>query len=387
MAKFTKKYKKIAVVSGIRSDYPIVYPVMKEIEKHNDLKLQVIVTGAHLLKKFGYTIKGINKDFKISAAINIDLKDDRLLTVAKSFGKGVMKFAQCFADLKPDIVVVTADRIEMLAPAQAAAIMNLPLAHIHAGDVSLGNIDESIRYVISRFSHILFAATENSAKRLIQTGEEKWRVFVTGAPQIDTIKSLHLIAKKDLLAKFKLPSPYAIALQNPVIASPRETVESTESILKVLSEAKIPTVVIHPNSDSGSEDIIKIISRYKKNSNFRIFKNLSSVEYLSLLKSSLFLIGNSTSGIIEAPFFDIPFLNIGIRQFGRDAADNLILIERWDKNVIKKAIAKLMNRKDKFICKNNPYGKGGASQKIVKVLRETEINERWLEKGFHSLLR
>jgi UDP-hydrolysing UDP-N-acetyl-D-glucosamine 2-epimerase len=193
--------------------------------------------------------------------------------------------------------------------------------------------------------------------------------------------------KKELLRKFDFQEPYAIAFQNPVTTSPEETIKSTESILKALDEINILTVIIYPNSDPGSENIIQIISRYKNKSNFRIYNNLSSREYLSLLKYCLFLIGNSTSGIIEAPIFNIPFINVGTRQRGRDSADNLILLKRWDKNSIKKTIEKIMKRTSKFICKRNPYSQGGASEKIVKVLRDINLNERLFKKGYHSLLK
>lgn len=378
--------RKIAVVTGIRSDYTGVYPIMKEISRRPTMELQVIVTGAHLIDRLKISKKSVEYEFGNITYVDMKLEDDSYVATAKALGNSIIGFTECFDTLKPDIAVVLGDRIEPLAAAQSAAIMNTPVAHIHGGDVSIGNVDESIRYAITRFAHIHFAATENSAKRLIQSGEEKCRVFVTGSPQIDTIKSLNLMNKSETLLAFGVKEPYILVLQNPVTTSIKESVESTKAIFEALSEINITKVVIYPNFDPGSEKIIEIIEKYRLDPNFKIYKNLPPLEYLSLLKYCICLVGNSTSGIIEAPVFKVPFINVGTRQEGRDAAENIICIADWNKDIIKKVVVGILEGKYKIKSGRSPYGTGGTSKKIVDILQQIDINEKLLRKSYHHLI-
>lgn len=378
--------RKIAVVTGIRSDYTGVYPIMKEISRQPAMVLQVMVTGAHLIGRFKNVKKNLEDEFENIKYVDMNLEDDSYIATAKGLGKGVVGLAECFDEFKPDIVAIFGDRIEPLAAAQSAAVMNIPVAHIHAGDVSMGNVDESIRYAITRFAHIHFAATENSAKRLIQSGEERWRIFVTGSSQIDMIKSIKLMNKTGIYHKFGLTKPYILVLQNPITTSLKESVESTKTILEALSEIDITKVIIYPNSDPGSEKIIEIIEKYRLDTNFKIFKNLPPIEYLSLLKYCVCLVGNSTSGIIEAPVFKVLFVNVGTRQKGRDATEDVIRITDWNKDIVKENVLDILEGKRKPKSKRNPYGTGGASKKIVEILKKIDINEKLLRKSYHHLL-
>jgi UDP-N-acetylglucosamine 2-epimerase (non-hydrolysing)/GDP/UDP-N,N'-diacetylbacillosamine 2-epimerase (hydrolysing) len=358
---------------------------MKAVSSRFGLKLQVVVTGSHLLKEKGETGRFVEKDFPIASYVKMYAAQASYMATAQALGRGIVNFSTCYYKLKPHIVVVAGDRIEALAATEAAAVMNIPVAHIHAGDVSLGNVDESIRFVITRFAHILFAATANSAKRLLASGEEKRRVFNVGAPQIDAIRTMRLMGKKDTLGKFKIKEPYVLLLHNPVTASLKESVESIRSILKVLDALRMATLIIYPNSDPGSREMIEVIEKYKNRNFFKFYRSLSGADYFSLLKHSKFVIGNTTSGIIEAPFFHKPFINIGTRQSGRDAAKNVVWLESWKPETIKKAIEKVLKNAYEFNF-TSPYGNGDASKKIAEVLAEIRLGEKLLMKSYHSLL-
>ncbi len=375
--------RKVAVITGTRADYGILYPVLKAIDSSQNLKLQLIVCGMHLCPDFGMTIKEIEKDgFEISDKFETVFSSDTG-SMAKTVGLSIMYAAQSFERLKPDIVLVLGDRGEMLAAAIAACYMNIPVAHIHGGEVS-GTVDESIRHAITKLSHIHFPATEDSRNRIIKMGEKEENVFVVGAPGLDVIKSTKYISREEFLNKFGLKDDKIILMtQHPVTTEIDDVDFQIRETLNAIVSIGKQTVITYPNSDSGGRIIIRRIEEYRQKYSFiKVYKNLSQYDYLNLLNNADVMVGNSSSGIIEAASFKLPVVNIGTRQNGRlrginvmDAAYsrkeiiNAINKSLYDDNYIKSL--------DKCI---NPYGDGNASGRIVKILNDIKIDRNLIQK-------
>lgn len=380
------KTKKILVVTGTRAEYGILKPVLDGIKKNKNFKLFLVATGMHLSREFGYTIKGIKKDnFKIDAKVDLLLKDNTGARMARSIGVGAIKFTRVFETLKPDIILVLGDREEIFAAAIAGLCLNISIAHLGGGDVGTGgHIDESIRHSITKFAHLHFPFSQKSAGRILKLGEEKWRIFTTGSPAVDNILHQKMINAKDISAEFSLDlsKPIILLVQHPLSIQPRDSGKQMEETMAAIKELKIQTVLIYPNADAGSKDIIKVINKYKKHPFIKIFKNIPTAKYLSLMKVTNVIVGNSSSGILEAPSFGLPAVNIGLRQDGRERARNVIDVQ-YNKSDIKRAINKAIYDV-KFIKKvkkcKSPFGTGNAAKKIVEILGEIEISPKLLHK-------
>jgi len=377
---------KIAVVTGSRSEYGLLRPILAEIVKHPKLKLSLVVTGMHLSKQFGYTVTDIEKDgFKINAKIPISLNQDSMDAMAKSIGELTMKVVDVLRKINPDIVLLSGDRAEILAVAIACVYMNIPIAHIHGGDKSMGgHLDDYVRHAIAKLSHIHFEATEKCAERIIRMGEEKERVHIVGSPALDTVLHMRLPNKKILFKKYDLNpnKPLILVVQNPVTTEVSKSGEQIKETMEALVRLKLPSVVIYPNADAGARRMINVIEKYRKYPFIKIYKSLPHEDYLSLMNVASVLLGNSTSGIIEAPSFHLPVVNIGSRQAGRERSTNVIDVG-YDKGKIVKAVKTALYDKEfrnrVKTCKN-VYGDGKASQRIVKVLNEIEIKPKLLQK-------
>ncbi|MFC1478505.1 UDP-N-acetylglucosamine 2-epimerase [Candidatus Margulisiibacteriota bacterium] len=375
--------RKIAVITGTRAEFGILTPVLKEINRSKKLQLQLLVTGMHLLKKFGYTVSEIEKSgFKIDAKIKISTNSDTELEMAKSVGKAVGKIAEVLNSDRPDLLLLLGDRGEMMAGAIAAGYMNIPVGHIHGGEVS-GNVDESVRHAITKLSHLHFTATEQSRERVIKLGEAPERVIRTGAPSLDVILKEKLYSKKQLSEKlgFKLKENYLLMVQHPVTTEFRQAVTQVRETLSALAAVDYQIVIIYPNSDVGGRQMIKEILRHGKRDNVKVFENLEHKVYLSLLKHCSVLAGNSSSGIIEAPSFKVPVINIGQRQARRERSANIIDVAP-EKELIKKALKKALSNKFKETADNtaNVWGNGTASRSIVRVLESYPVNNDLLKK-------
>lgn len=380
--------RKIAVMTGTRGDYGILYPVMEAIQKHPKLDLVLLVTGTHLSKYYGYTIRGIKKDrFKIGATVDMYIKGDSLENMAESFGYCVIGMTKALKKLKPDIVVVLGDRGEALATAIAAAHMYIPIAHIHGGDTDYGsNIDESIRPAITKFSHIHFPATKESAKRIIKMGEEPWRVHVVGSPSIDAIKSKKLLSKKELFRRLRFDpnKPLILTIQHSLMLEKDQAAFQMREIMEALKKMKQQTVIIYPNADAGGKKMIEVIKKYKRQKLpfIRVFKVLPHMEYLSVLKHATVMLGNSSSGTIEAPSFKLPVVNPGLRESGRQMSTNKLFVKH-DRNDIYRGLMKAMfNKKfrDKVKHSKNPYGDGESSKRIVNSLSKIKSDRKLVYK-------
>jgi UDP-hydrolysing UDP-N-acetyl-D-glucosamine 2-epimerase len=378
--------KKICVVTGSSSEYGPLKLLMKKIDKSEKLSLQLLVTGMHLLKKYGETINEIEKDgLKITKVIPMYTEDGFTeKSLGKAIGIAISNFTEAFTDLKPDILVVAGDRFEPLTSVIAASTLSIPIAHIHGGDsVPDGQIDEQIRHSITKFSHLHFAATKTHAKRIKQLGEEDWRIKVVGAIAMDSIFQEKLLNRKEICNELGLDPLRKIIIcsQHPYTYEVDKAGEQMRITLGVLKNLELQSVILYPTNDSGSQLIINEIEKEKDTPNFRIFKRLERKHYLSLLKNADILIGNSSSGILESPIFKIPFINIGNRNRGRELAENIIDVNS-DFDSIKIAIITALTLEFKEKCKNvkNLYGDGTASSQIVKILENLLINQKLIRK-------
>lgn len=375
------KKRRIAVVTGSRAEYGLLYWLLHEINEDEDLELMLIVTGSHLSAEFGSTFKEIVKDgFNISAKVDILSTEDSPEAVAKSTGKGVQLFAETLKRLCPDILVLLGDRYEIFAAAQAAMFLNIPIAHIHGGELTEGVIDDAIRHAMTKMSHYHFVAAEPYRKRVIQLGEHPERVFNFGAPGLDHIARSKLLSREELEKEldFQFSELNFLVTFHPVTREADGAKEPARELFDVLDkfpEAKI--IFTKSNADSGGRKINSLIDDYvSKNPNrSKVFISLGIKKYLSVVKQVDVVIGNSSSGLIEVPMLGTPTVNIGDRQKGRLLASSVVCCKD-DKNSIINAINKVLS--DEFRCGlsqiNSPYGQGDASYKIKEVLKSCSLN-------------
>ena len=372
--------RKIIVTTGTRAEYGILRPILREIIKKKKLELILVVTGTHLSKKYGMTINEIKKDkFKIYETFKFLPNDDTRFSVAKSLGEGVIQFAKIFKKVKPDINLILGDRDEMFASAIAAYHMNIPNAHIHGGDVSR-NIDEYTRHAITKISNIHFPSTEKSKRRIIKMGENPKFVFLTGSPSIDELRSNKILNKKQFENKygFQVTKNLIVLIQHPVTTQIANTKKHIQNTLKAIEYFGYTTTIIAPNSDAGSNTIFQNIRHFAKSHNFvKIFPSLPRSDYLYLIKNCGVLVGNSSSGLIEASYFGTPAVNIGIRQQGRERSKNVFDAKSESVISIRRAILRALkkNTKPSYL-----YGIGNASQKIVRRLEKIKLNDELIEK-------
>ena len=378
--------RKITVITGTRAEYGLLYPVMRAIQDHPEFDLSIIATGMHLSPEHGYTITEIENDgFKVDAAVDMLLSNDTGASMAKSLGIGIIGITQALEQINPNIVLLLGDRDEPFAGAIAASQMNIPVAHLHGGDSTSGGcIDESIRHSITKFAHIHFPATEESAERIKKLGEETWRIHTVGAPGLDTILNTELIPKEQLIKQYSLNTnePLLITIQHPVTTQPENAANEMRTTLEAIAELGIQTILVYPNSDAGGRSMIEVIKEYEHLPFLYTFKSLPHIEYLSLLNIADALVGNSSSGIIEASSFHLPVVNIGIRQEGRQRTDNVIDVAPGKEKIIEAINIALHDEtfKQKVNECVNPYGDGRAGLKIAEVLAGIEIDQKLLQK-------
>ena len=374
--------RKISVTTGSRSEYGILKPVLTKIQKNKNLDLFLIVSGMHLSVKHGMTLNEIKNDgFEIHGKVNMIPMGNTTYDMSKSLGKGIIEFSKLFSKLKPDINLFLGDRDEAFASALAASHMNIVNAHIHGGDKTKAGIDEYNRHAITKISNLHFAATKKSFKRIIKMGENPKYVFHTGSPSIDDIISRNFTPKNKLEKKLglTLTGNEIILLQHPVTSQPEKAQIEINNSLNAIAKTNLPTIIIAPNSDAGNKPIFDEIKIFSKKYEFvNFFKNISRDDFLGLLAHCQILIGNSSAGMIEAGYFPISVVNIGIRQDKREHGSNVktvksdsVLIFNAIQNILKN---KTINKRDRI------YGNGTASKKIVQILEKTDLNDDLLQK-------
>ncbi len=371
--------RRIAVLTGTRAEYGILRPVLKAIKATDGLRLQLLVTGMHLSDEFGGTVKDIKGDgFRIDAEIDTLNPDDTGAGMARYIAETIRRLSYELESLKPHIILLLGDRAEMLAAAVAATCMNIPIAHLHGGETS-GSVDESFRHAITRMAHIHLTATEDARQRLIESGEDPSRIFVVGAPGLDGIKE-GLIPCPEIRRKYSLPpgEPFALMVQHPVVTEADEAEDQVRITLEALSELEIETIIIYPNADAGGRRMIGAIEEYiGTRPSMKARRSIPRRDYLSIMNCAAFMIGNSSSGIIEASSFNLPVINIGTRQKGRLRAANVMDVDH-DKDEIKAAVRKVLKSGKRDV--ENPWGDGRASERIVKILKEIRISRDLIQK-------
>jgi GDP/UDP-N,N'-diacetylbacillosamine 2-epimerase (hydrolysing) len=383
--------RKVCVITGTRAEYGLLYWLMKDIQEDSDLELQIIATGMHLSPEFGLTYRQIEKDgFKIDKKIEMLLSSDTPIGISKSMGLGTIGFAEAYSEMKPDIVVLLGDRFEIFSAASASMIARIPIAHLHGGETTEGAFDEAIRHSITKMSHLHFTATEEYRRRVIQLGESPDRVFNVGGMGIDNIRKLKLMSREELedSINFKLGPKNLLVTFHPVTLERATAGNQFQSLLNALDESQNTKFIFtKPNADTEGHFITKMIDDYvSRNSHKAIaFVSLGQLRYLSALRFVDACVGNSSSGLAEAPTFKIGTINIGDRQRGRLKAGNVIDCEP-NKESILAAIRKLYSTEFKGKLKNvkNPYGEGGAAEKIKKILKEVDLTDI-LKKRFYDI--
>lgn len=382
--------RKICVVTGTRAEYGLLFWLMKEIENDNDLELQLIVTGAHLSPEFGLTYQVIEKDFKIDKKIEILLSSDTAIGVSKSMGLAQISFAEAYNELKPDVLVVLGDRYEIFSAVSSAMICRIPISHLHGGETTEGAFDESIRHSITKMSHLHFTATHEYKSRVIQLGENPNRVYNVGGLGIDNIKKLSLLSRIEFEKSidFKLNKKNLIVTFHPVTLEQSMVSEQFQNLLDALDKLQDTNIIFtKANSDTDGRVINSMIDKYvSQNSDKSIgFTSLGQLRYLSALQYVDAMVGNSSSGLIEAPSFQVGTINIGDRQKGRIMAKSVI---SCDSNIfsINNAFTELYSSEFQNTLSYivNPYGEGGASTKIKDVLKKIALKDI-LKKSFYDL--
>lgn len=383
--------KKISILTATRAEYGLLKPLILKLKKIYEFDVKIVVTGAHLSPEFGLTYKEIENDgFTIDEKLEILLSSDTPSAISKSMGMAMISFADYFSRINPDLLVVLGDRYETLAVAMVAMNQRIPIAHLYGGETTEGAIDESIRHAITKLSYLHFTSTDEHRKRVIQLGEEPSRVFNVGALGIENILNERLLSKeyleKDL--EISLSKPYSVVTFHPVTLENNSSEEQIKSLLEVCKEYKcINFIFTKSNADTDGRIINNYIDKYaKENSNIFAFTSLGMIRYLSALKYCSMVIGNSSSGLIEAPTFGVPTINIGDRQKGRIQASSVINsspIKSEIRNALELALSDRFVKKAKKAI--NPYGDGNTSDKIIDVINQYLIDDKInLKKKFYD---
>ncbi|MDP7367445.1 MAG: UDP-N-acetylglucosamine 2-epimerase [Candidatus Pacebacteria bacterium] len=376
------KKRKVAIIAGSRGEYGYFRPIVKEIIKSPNLDYGIIATNMHVLDSFGSSINEIKKDnLKIHAAVHNTLDGYNHLTMVKSLSIFMMQLPELLHQMKADIVLLAGDRGEQLIGAIAGAHMYIPVAHIQAGEVS-GNIDGSTRHAITKYSHIHFAANKDAADRVKKMGEEKHRIFNVGAPMLDELVSGFVTPKEKIYKKFSLDKnkPIILMAQHSVTEEFDQSEKQMEETMKALDKLGHQTIIVLNNSDAGSSALRRVITHHKKPF-MHVVPNMTRQDYVGLMNVADVIVGNSSSGILEAPTFKLPAVNIGNRQRDRMQSTNVINVEH-NKDKIVKAVKKAMTPafKKKVSKCINPYGDGKSAKRIVKILESIPSDDKLLVK-------
>jgi len=378
MTKSRKAKRKIAVVTTSRADYSHLYWPLRELASHPDIELGVIALGPHLSPEFGHTIAEIEREgFPVKARIECLLSSDTDTGMAKTIGVAILSLADTLTAWRPDLILLIADRYEMMAPASVALALRIPIAHIEGGEISQGAIDDQVRNALTKLAHIHFTSTETARRRVIAMGEEPWRVHHAGAPSLDHLRRSKLFSRDQVERRLdlKLSSPCILAAWHPVTIL-RDTNAEADALFAALAEAPGQIIFVYPNTDAGSHALIqRTRALAAARSDTHIFVNLDAVTYWSLLGHVDAMIGNSSSGIMEAASFALPVVNVGMRQQGRERALNII-----DAAADTAAITAALKRALSFAFRKklrgmtNPYGNGTASTTIASVLATVTLD-------------
>lgn len=375
----------IDVVTTSRADYGILLPVLRCLQSDERLRLRVIVSGSHLSPLFGMSVKAIETDgFDIADRIDVLGSSDSAEATADAMGRGVSGFGRHFARSRPDVLVVLGDRFEMHSAAAAALPFRLPVAHIHGGEVTTGAFDDALRQSITKLSHLHFVSTDGARRRVLRLGEEAWRVTISGAPSLDNLRRVRLRTRQEVEVEtgLRVPEQFALVTFHPATLEETDPATQMRALLDTLENDAIPAIVTMPNADPGGRAVRAVIeARAQSTSVVQSVENLGTDLYFSLMAHASAMVGNSSSGIIEAASFALPVVNIGSRQNGRERTGNVI-----DVAASREAIAAGLRRalmpsfKASLAGMTNPYGDGHAAERIVERLSGIDLTPALIQK-------
>jgi UDP-hydrolysing UDP-N-acetyl-D-glucosamine 2-epimerase len=386
------KRRSIGVVTVARSDFGIYRSLLRALADAPDLELRLYASGTHLAPEFGETIREIEAaGYSVAERVPVLVGDDSPAGIAASIARGVAGFAEIFGRSAPDLLVVLGDRFDMFAAAVASVPFNIPLAHIHGGEVTEGAIDDGLRHSITKLAHLHFPTAEPFAARIRQMGEEPWRIEVVGAPALDGLEEMKLLSKGELEKRFGLDlgEPPLLVTFHPVTRQPGETESQTAELLQALEESRLPIVFTAPNADTHGQQVRKAIQAFlEREPRARLVENFGQPGYFSMLTHARAMVGNSSSGIIEAASFHLPVVNVGDRQKGRAHGFNVIdtpCVASEIAGAIREATSRAFRRE--IADRSNPYRplKGDAAPAILEKLRTVPLVERLLIKQFVDL--
>lgn len=388
----------ITAVTVGRSDWGIYRPILNEIRRTPGLRLQLIAAGAHLVSQHGGTIAEIIEDgFAVDETVDMLLASDNPESIAKSMGLATIGFAQAFQRVRPDILLVLGDRFEMHAAAVAATPFRIPIAHVHGGEVTAGAIDDAYRHAITKYSHLHFVSAAEHARRVMQLGEEPWRITVSGAPALDNLRTISLLSRDELAERIgiRLTRPPLLVTFHPVTLQFEQADDQILQLIQALEQTlaasdhsggdpDLPVIITRPNADTRNTRILQQLEGFANtHPNVRLVSSLGTRGYFSLMSLAAAMVGNSSSGIIEAASFRLPVVNIGLRQAGRPRSANVIDVDCTSAAIsdgLKRALS--AGFRDSLESLTNPYGDGQAAVRIARRLAETPIDENLVIKKF-----
>ncbi|MGE4294006.1 MAG: UDP-N-acetylglucosamine 2-epimerase [Desulfovibrio sp.] len=375
--------RKICFFSGKRGGFNHFVPLFEQIEAEKELNYSLVVSDMHLSSFFGDTVEEVRRWAKNVLRVETLMGSDSKVSRAKSIGVGILGMADLLAREAPDLLVVLGDRGEILAPVICAMQLNIPVAHLFGGDLTQGGVDECVRHGVTKFSNLHFAATQDSADRIVRMGEEPWRVHNVGSPVLDLVRKRRFTSRKEVCEKYGVDpgKPLAVLVQHPVTWQVESAGEQIQETLRALESLKIQTVAVYPCSDPGYSAIVDALESVRDKPWFRLHSNIDFQDFWGLMDVAGVFVGNSSAGILETPSFKLPTVNIGIRQEGRLRSDNVIDAPH-DSTAIRNAIQRALHTefREKVQHCLTPYGDGHAAERIVRVLLETPVGERLLHK-------
>jgi GDP/UDP-N,N'-diacetylbacillosamine 2-epimerase (hydrolysing) len=371
------------VFSGKRGGFGALLPTMEAIHAHPDLELHVVVADQHLYDRFGKTVREVEERFPVAAAIDMEQVGDSNRDRARAVGVCLTKAADVLADLAPDVLLVIGDRGEVFAMTIAAHNLRIAIAHVQGGDVS-GSLDEPVRHAVTKLSHIHFPSTERSAQRILAMGEEPWRVHAVGDTHVDQLLLNRYTPAEELRTKYDLPNdrPFLLVLQHSDSTVPDQSRRQMAETIAAVVATGLRALVVYPCSDQGFEGIIAEIEAARSHASLSVHKNLPAADFAGLQAIAGCLVGNSSAGLIEAPYFGLPAVNVGERQIGRERAENVIDVP-YDHDRIQSAIGRALGDETfraRAKSAHPPFGDGTAYRRITKVLSEIPLDDRLLNK-------
>jgi len=379
--------RSIAVVTTSRADYGIYLPILRALREDREIDLRLLVSGSHLSPDFGMTVEQIEADgFEVADRIEVLLASDSPEATAKAMGLGVLGFGQSYGRSRPDLLVVLGDRFEMHSAALAALPFRIPVAHVHGGEVTEGAMDEALRHSMTKLSHLHFVSTQEYGRRVVQLGEEPWRVTISGAPSLDNLHTFTPMGTEELEHRLGFPvtGPFLLVTFHPATLDASDPGGQTETLLSAVERSGLPAVVTMPNADPGGRAVRAVIARRAQATpSLHPVENLGTPAYFSLMALAAAMVGNSSSGIIEAASFGLPVVNVGDRQCGRVRGAN-VLDCPCEAGLLSSSLQRALDPAFRSSLRGliNPYGDGKATARIVARLKEVELGPGLLVKHF-----